>query len=124
MNRISLIGQVGSKPSYYCTKEGRDLLRFELMTTGRNGKLQSHHCTAWGPAALELHTELRLGAKLIVQGELNYRRRIISGQSVAIAAIYVRGYSFLDRDYPIRGVPGSRLIESPVAAADECAPPD
>lgn len=100
MNQIMLIGQLEFPPTYHCTGEGQDLARFELRTTSTGGpnKTEAHHCTAWGPAALDLHQHLKVGDRLLVNGELRYRRRRTrQGGTLRVPVIYVRGYSYLGR---------------------------
>jgi len=108
MNEITLIGQLAFPPTYHCTHKGLDLTRFELRTnTGE--RQEAHHCTAWGPAALDLHEHLHPGDRLLIRGELRYRRRTNRlGGTLRVPEIYVRGYSYLGReDSPgvVRGYP-------------------
>jgi len=94
MNCISLIGCLAAAPTYFCTQEGRDLTRFVLDDTADTSR--SHHCQAWGPAALDLHTHLRTGNRLLVRGELRYRSRLLpDGTSYNVPVIHVLGYSYL-----------------------------
>ena len=101
MNAITLIGHLHLSPVYHCTSEGRDLTRFELRTTsgtGGAGDEEAHHCTAWGPAALDLHRHLNAGDRLLVRGELRYRsRKIRSGGVMRVPEVHVKGYSYLGR---------------------------
>ena len=104
MNEITLIGELSFPPTYHCTTEGRDLTRFELRTISaasashRKPIVAAHHCTAWGPAALDLHEHLIPGDRLMVRGELRYRtRKDRRGGVVRLPEIYVRGYSYLGR---------------------------
>jgi single-stranded DNA-binding protein len=100
MNQITLIGQLAYPLTYHCTGEGQDLVRFELRTVSTSGKNQTeaHHCTAWGPAALDLHQHLNVGDRLLINGELRYRRRRTrQGGTLRVPVIYVRGYSYLGK---------------------------
>ena len=101
MNHILLIGTVVAPPVYYCTEQGQDLSRIQLSTPGRNAVRAEtilHHCRAWGPAALDLHEHLKVGDRLLVRGELQYRQRRFGGeQRVNIPVIHIHSYSYLGR---------------------------
>lgn len=100
MNEITLIGQLAFPPTYHCTPRGLDLTRFELRTSSGE-RQEAHHCTAWGPAALDLHEHLNSGDRLLIRGELRYRRRTNrQGGTLRMPEIYVRGYSYLGREAP------------------------
>lgn len=108
MNQITLIGQLAFPPTYHCTHQGQDLTRFEIRTAAtEGGKPEAHHCTAWGPAALDLHRHLNPGDRLLVRGELRYRSRTLrQGGTLRVPVIYVRGYSYLGRSSDfVRGNP-------------------
>lgn len=111
MNQITLIGQLAFPPTYHCTFEGQDLTRFEIRTKSAlgNGREAAHHCTAWGPAALDLHRHLQAGDRLLVSGELRYRqRRDRRGGTLRVPEIYVKGYTYLGRGEVTAGVEGLR----------------
>lgn len=99
MNEITLIGRLPVPPTYHCTTGGQDLTRFELRTPRHVESAsagESHHCIAWGPAALDLHRHLNSGDRLLVRGELRYRSRTLrSGGVVRVPEIYVCGYTYL-----------------------------
>lgn len=102
MNSITLIGRLHLPPVYHCTTEGQDLTRFELRTGEDHGSEvsahESHHCSAWGPAAIDLHEHLNAGDRLLVRGELRYRsRKIRSGGVMRVPVVHVKGYSYLGR---------------------------
>jgi len=88
-----------SSTTYHCTHAGQDLTRFEIRTTAtEDDKPEAHHCTAWGPAALDLHRHLNPGDRLLVRGELRYRSRTLrQGGTLRVPVIYVRGYAYLGR---------------------------
>ena len=108
MNKLTLIGQLDKLPTYHCTEKGRDLIRFELTTGGEKlaessdvgtvyyPQTTDHHCVAWGPAALDLKQHLKVGDRLMIQGELHYRtHRNRRGELKRFAEVYVRGFSYL-----------------------------
>ena len=98
MNQITLIGQVALPPVYHCTNLGQDLVRIELRTKTPTGHT-AHHCTAWGPAAIDLHTHLSRGDRILIRGELHYRSRRSARRSMhRIAEVYIQDYSYLGRE--------------------------
>jgi hypothetical protein len=75
MNSLHLLGTVHRPPVYFCTEQGRDLCRLVIRSGSlAENSLAYHHCTAWGPAALSLHTYLSKGSKLAIIGQLRYRK--------------------------------------------------
>lgn len=113
MNDITLIGILPKRVSYHFTEGGRDLIRFTLRT-GNSGKSQDkgasqnkspaidHHCQAWGPAAIDLHTNLKPGDRVMIRGELQYRNhRNRRGELQRFAEIHVRGYTYLGTQSPL-----------------------
>jgi len=101
MNHILLIGTVVAPPVYFCTEQGRDLTRIQLSTPAPaavRGETTLHHCRAWGPAALDLHEHLKVGDRLLVRGELRYRRRRVGGEEqVNVPVIHIHSYTYLGR---------------------------
>lgn len=97
MNEITLIGYLRCPPTYHCTAQGQDLARFEVRTVV-SGNEDRHHCIAWGPAALDLHTHLHPGDRLLIRGELRYRlQRNRWGGVLRVPEVYVKAYSYLGR---------------------------
>lgn len=101
MNNILLLGHLVAPPAYFCTEQGRDLTRLQLLTpvtSGLEGEAAIHHCRAWGPAALDLHQHLEPGDRLLVRGELLYRQRKLStGKLINVPVIQIKSYSYLGR---------------------------
>ncbi len=97
MNQITLLGDLQRLPTYHCTQEGQDLTRFTLRTRDDNTEVL-HFCTAWGPAALDLHQHLRAGDRLLVRGELRYRERPAgTAGHYRVPVVHVSGYTYLGR---------------------------
>ena len=98
MNELTLIGHLANPATYHCTEEARDLLRFTLRT-GRSKDATAtdlHHCQIWGPAALDLHRHLNVGDRLMVRGELRYRKhRNRLGNTQRLAELHVKSYTYL-----------------------------
>lgn len=99
MNQVILIGQLAYAPTYHCTHGGQDLTRFEVRTPLLEAdQSEAHYCTAWGPAALDLHRHLHPGDRILVRGELHYRKRTLrQGGTLRVPVIHVKGYSYLGR---------------------------
>lgn len=107
MNDITLIGTVPKRITYHFTEAGHDLVRFTLRTSiARSAAAENensagatfvdHHCQAWGPAALDIHTHLKPGDRILVRGELHYRNhRNRRGEVQRFAEVHVRGYTYL-----------------------------
>lgn len=95
MNTLTLIGTVCGSPVYHCTERAQDIVRLRLRTTDRNSGEHLHHCVAFGPAAIDLHTHLKAGEQLLVRGELLYRKRTVGGSVVSLPYVLLRGYSYL-----------------------------
>ncbi|THH41492.1 single-stranded DNA-binding protein [Neolewinella litorea] len=96
MNQVSLIGRITRPPVYYCTPRGMDLTRIQLLTHDRRGRAHHHHCLAYGPAALTLHTHLETDNLLLIRGELLYREHRRGDRVVDRPYVLIRQYSFLD----------------------------
>ncbi|NJC25202.1 single-stranded DNA-binding protein [Neolewinella antarctica] len=117
MNQLTLIGTIFKSPTYHCTERARDLLRFTLQVK-RQQKMRAvtrsplraaevpadvHYCLAWGPAALDLHANLKAGDRLLVSGELRYsNHRNRRGELSRFAEVYITGYTYLGQEKPSR----------------------
>ena len=101
MNEITLIGTIVKPLTYHCTEDGRDLVRLAVRTPGTSergdrGSSSDHHCHAWGPAALDLHTHLSPGDRIMLRGGLNYRtHRARAGVTRRYPEIRITGYTYL-----------------------------
>ena len=112
MNEITLLGTISKPPTYHCTDRGQDLIRLSLRTQHtpapadgrpREPAYVEHFCHAWGPAALDLHTHLRPGDRLLIRGELSYRTHRHRTAGVRrIPDIRVTGYTYLGETRPRR----------------------
>ncbi|MTB53776.1 single-stranded DNA-binding protein [Lewinella sp. W8] len=96
MNCLTLIGRVALPPVYHCTKAGHDLTRFTLNASPGTEGEDTHECISWGPAALDLHENLRVGDRLMLRGRLRYKwRQLPGGKRFRMAEIAVRSYTYL-----------------------------
>ena len=97
MNEVTLLGIVVRPPVYHCTEKAQDILRIQLSTRDRKGKKHIHHCLAFGQGALDLHSYLSAGNRLMVRGELLYKSIMLAGKQVQRPYVLVRAFTFLDR---------------------------
>jgi single-stranded DNA-binding protein len=95
MNRIQLVGQLDCPPVYFCTQAGQDLCRLRLRVPVKEGVTELHYCTAWGPAAIQLHSHLKRGDAIALSGELRYRRDSRRDRGRKKPYVYVRSFRFL-----------------------------
>ncbi|MBB4077890.1 single-stranded DNA-binding protein [Lewinella aquimaris] len=95
MNSLTLIGTVAAAPVYHCTCRAQDIVRIQLQTLDRSGGEHRHHCVAFGQAALDLHEHLKPGERLVVRGELLYRKLRRSDAAAERPYVLIRKYGFL-----------------------------
>lgn len=117
MNTVTLIGRTAAAPVYYCNHRAQDIARLQLVTLDRRGGEHVHHCVAFGPAAIDLHTHLRLHEQLAIRGELLYRDRRIGNSVHKVPYVLIRQYTYLSSSKPVRAAEVST-----VAPAAVCAP--
>ena len=79
VNRIMLLGNVGSDPELRETGNGHPVAHLSLATNrtfSRNGELQRrtdwHRLTFWGRAAETVSRYVRKGARMYVDGRVEY----------------------------------------------------
>ena len=78
LNRVTLIGHVGSDPDVHLTSGGRKVANFSLATnenwTDGDGKEHEevtwHKCEAWGGHADVIETWVKKGQQLMVEGRI------------------------------------------------------
>lgn len=103
VNRVILVGNVGSDPDVRQTAAGTPVAHVSLATNRRfrrNGELQErtdwHRLTFWAGAAETVEMYLKRGAKLYVEGRLEYGSYERDGQSVPTTDVIVQEFVFLD----------------------------
>lgn len=103
VNRVILVGNVGSDPDVRQTAAGTPVAHVSLATNRRfrrNGELQErtdwHRLTFWAGAAETVETYLKRGARLYVEGRLEYGSYERDGQSVPTTDVIVQEFVFLD----------------------------
>ena len=103
VNRIILVGNVGSDPDIRRTSAGTPVAHASLATNRRfrrNGETQErtdwHRLTFWSGAAETVEKFVRRGTRLYVEGRLEYGSYERDGQSVPTADVIVSDFVFLD----------------------------
>ena len=103
VNRIILVGNVGSDPDVRRTAAGTPVAHVSLATNRRfrrNGEAQErtdwHRLTFWSSAAETVEKFVRRGARLYVEGRIEYGSYERDGQSVPTADVVVQDFVFLD----------------------------
>jgi single-strand DNA-binding protein len=103
VNRIILVGHVGSDPDVRRTSTGRPVANVSLATNRRyeqNGEIHErtdwHRLTFWSKSAETVEQYVRRGTRLYVEGRIEYGSYERDGQSVPTADIVVREFVFLD----------------------------
>ncbi|MFA6047013.1 MAG: single-stranded DNA-binding protein [Phycisphaerales bacterium] len=105
LNRVELIGHLGSAPKTTRTNTGRPVANLRLCTNKTwkddEGKRQErevwHQLTVWAPGLIErVLPHLGTGSYIRVVGELNYQTFEKDGQEHKAAEIIVREIGFLE----------------------------
>ena len=103
VNRIILVGNVGSDPDVRRTAAGTAVAHVSLATNRRfrrNGEPHErtdwHRLTFWSSAAEIVEKYVRRGARLYVEGRLEYGSYDRDGQSVPTSDVIVHEFVFLD----------------------------
>ncbi len=76
INRIELLGRVGTDPELRQTKSGTAVCRLRLATDRRNGSGESqtdwHNLVCWGKTAEAVAEYVRKGDRIYASGRLGY----------------------------------------------------
>jgi len=80
MNKVILIGNVGSDSELKTTQSGQSILKFSLATSekwkdkegNKQEKTEWHRCQLWGTRGNALHKYILKGTKLAVEGSIAY----------------------------------------------------
>lgn len=102
VNRITLVGNVGSDPDVRKTAAGTTVAHLSLATNRsyeHNGETreltQWHRLTFWSSAAEVVAEHVRKGDRLYVEGRVEYGSYERDGQSIPTAEVVVREFVFL-----------------------------
>ncbi len=97
VNKITLIGNVGRNPDIHTTKAGTKVVHLSLATnrrTGREGDQEErtdwHRLTFWGRLAEFAADHVRVGARLYVEGRMEYDSYERDKVSIPTAEVHVR----------------------------------
>ena len=103
MNRVTLIGNVGSDPDARETSNGTRVAHLSLATNRvfqTNGELQErtdwHRLTFWGRSAEIVEEYVRKGARLFVEGRIEYGLYERDGVEVPTVDVIVQDFVMLD----------------------------
>ena len=102
MNKVFLVGNIGSKYELKQTKSGLSILNFTVATTdsvkGQNGyekKTDWHKCTAFGKTAENIDKYFDKGKQIIItDAKLSYSRYEKDGKNVDKTDIIVNQFEF------------------------------
>lgn len=123
MNRVTLIGFLGSDPELRYTQAGKAVANFRLATNERVGdqdKTEWHNIVAWEGTAKACNEHIRKGSQVAVEGRIASRKyQDRDGQDRWINEIVATRVEFLDRkpadedrgrreDRPAQGEPQDR----------------
>lgn len=97
VNKITLVGNVGRDPDIHTTRSGTRVAHLSLATnrrTTRDGsegeRTDWHRLTFWDRLADFAEEHIRLGARLYVEGRLEYDSYERDGVTIPTAEIHVR----------------------------------
>ncbi|MFQ5688870.1 MAG: single-stranded DNA-binding protein [Gemmatimonadota bacterium] len=103
VNKVTLIGNTGSDPDVRETSTGTRVAHLSLATNRlfrRNGESQHrtdwHRLTFWGRAAETVERYVRKGAKLYVEGRIEYGSFERDGVSIPTVDVVVDEFVMLD----------------------------
>lgn len=103
VNRIILVGHVGSDPDVRRTSTGRPVANVSLATNRRfeqagemHERTDWHRLTFWAKSAETVERYVRRGTRLYIDGRIEYGSYERDGQSIPTADIVVRDFVFLD----------------------------
>lgn len=106
LNRIMVIGNLGSDPEIKKLDNGLLLVNFSVATSSYMGKDSQgeskyvthwHKVTAFGKQAELIHQYTKRGSKLMVEGEMRYRNyENKEGVKVYMSEIMLNDFLFLD----------------------------
>jgi single-strand DNA-binding protein len=105
INKVILVGNVGSEPKIDLIGEGTKKASFSLATSDRfkkNGEVQEetmwHNCIAWQGLAETIGSYVKKGSKLYIEGKIQHRKYDdAEGVTKYVTEIIVREMKFLDK---------------------------
>lgn len=104
VNRVVLVGNVGSDPDVRETGNGTRVAHVSLATNrtyAKNGEIQRrtdwHRLTFWGRSAETVEKYVRKGSRLYAEGRIEYGTYEREGVSVPTVDVIVQDFVMLDR---------------------------
>jgi len=104
VNRVILVGNIGSDPDVRRTSSGTDVAHVSLATNRhfrRNGEEQRrtdwHRITFWGRQAETVSKYVKKGASLYVEGHLEYGSFERDGVAIPTVDVVAEDFVMLDR---------------------------
>ena len=81
MNRVTLMGRLGTDPELRYTQGGQPVANFNLATSEKYKdkagewveKTEWHKCVVWGPRAETIEKHVRKGSQLLIEGSIQTR---------------------------------------------------
>lgn len=111
VNRVQLIGNLGTDPVLMTVGEGNPLTRFSLATSEvfrdksgeRNKETTWHNVVAWGPLAERMAAALQKGMEVAVAGKIRNRSfEGKDGQRRYVSEVVVDDFYRISRSAPTR----------------------
>lgn len=97
INKMILVGNVGRDPDVHTTKAGTKVVHLSLATNRRVGKDEGedertdwHRLTFWGRLAEFAADHIRVGARLYVEGRMEYDSYERDKVTIPTAEVHVR----------------------------------
>jgi single-strand DNA-binding protein len=135
INRVTLIGNVGTEAELKQTNTGKSYARFSLATSENykdaNGVWQKvtewHNCTAWGDLAARASEVANKGALIFVEGKITSREYEKDGQRHRTTEIQVNTIRALEKKqvpetYNHSGAPVPTPAPAPTPIAENDLP--
>lgn len=128
MNRVILVGRVGSKEDLRQTKSGKDVLPFSVATDdgwGEQKRTNWHNIVLWGNSARACAEKMPVGTLVLVEGRMVQEKWEKDGQKFAAVKVHTNSVEWLK--FPKRKAddqPGAQPEEDDTEPwADDEAPP-
>lgn len=97
VNKITLVGNVGRDPDVHTTQSGTRVAHLSLATNRRSTRdgdegerTDWHRLTFWNRLAEFAENHIRMGARLYVEGRLEYDSYERDGVTIPTAEVHVR----------------------------------
>lgn len=99
VNKVIIMGNLGSDPKLSTTQGGMAVCKFSIATSKRKKDgtdvTSWHRCTAFGRTAETIAQYVGKGQQLYIEGELSYGQYEKDGQTHYTTDIFVNEFSFV-----------------------------